>query len=188
VAEATAGLGWNDVAPLTWAGGPLATGLLLLGLAGGLLRSLRVWEAALLVLAAIGLLAANPGLHAPAHYPLLFVLVVFGSLAIRWLTGEVAAAGPSRQDRPPAAARLGHLTRVAPAPRGREGIHDPSRVAAAAGSATIPATWTVMFTGAEHVLGLGPLTAFGRGLAVLSPRGAAYSGSASTHAEAAGQG
>jgi len=37
VAEAIAGLGWNNVDPLTWAGGPLATGLLLLGLAGGLL-------------------------------------------------------------------------------------------------------------------------------------------------------
>jgi hypothetical protein len=95
VAEAIAGLGWNDVDPLTWAGGPLATGLLLLGLAGGLLRSLRVWEAALLVLAAIGLLFTNPGLHAPAQYPLVFVLVVFGSVAVRWLTGEVATAGRS---------------------------------------------------------------------------------------------
>jgi hypothetical protein len=95
VAEAVAGLGWNDVDPLTWAGGPLATGLLLLGLAGGLLRSLRLWEAALLVLAAIGLVFTNPGLHAPAQYPLVFVLVVFGSLAIRWLTGGVAAGGRS---------------------------------------------------------------------------------------------
>jgi hypothetical protein len=42
VAEAIASLGWNNVDPLTWAGGPLATGLLLLGLVGGLLRSLRV--------------------------------------------------------------------------------------------------------------------------------------------------
>jgi hypothetical protein len=74
VAEAIAALGWSDVDPLTWAGGPLATGLLLLGLAGGLLRTLRVWEAALLVLAAIGLLFTNPGLHAPAQYPLVFVL------------------------------------------------------------------------------------------------------------------
>jgi hypothetical protein len=95
VAEAIAGLGWNDVDPLIWAGGPLATGLLLLGLVGGLLRTLRVWEAALLVLAAIGVLFTNPGLHAPAHYPLLFVLVVFGSLALRWLTGGVATAGRS---------------------------------------------------------------------------------------------
>jgi hypothetical protein len=95
VAEAIAGLGWSDVDPLTWAGGPLATGLLLLGLAGGLLRSLRVWEAALLVLAAVGLLFTNPGLHAPAHYPLVFVLVLFGSLAVRWLTGGTAAAGRS---------------------------------------------------------------------------------------------
>jgi hypothetical protein len=95
VAAAIAGLGWNDVAPLTWAGGPLATGLLLLGLVGGLLRSLRVWEAALLVLAAVGLLFTNPGLHAPAQYPLVFVLVVFGSLALRWLTGGVAAGGRS---------------------------------------------------------------------------------------------
>jgi hypothetical protein len=95
VAEAIAGLGWSNVDPLTWAGGPLATGLLLLGLVGGLLRTLRVWEAALLALAAIGLLFTNPGLHAPAHYPLLFVLVVFGSLAVRWLTGAVATAGRS---------------------------------------------------------------------------------------------
>jgi hypothetical protein len=95
VAEAIASLGWNNVDPLTWAGGPLATGLLLLGLVGGLLHSLRVWEAALLVLAAIGVLFTNPGLHAPAQYPLVFVLVVFGSLAIRWLIGEVAAAGRS---------------------------------------------------------------------------------------------
>jgi hypothetical protein len=95
VAEAIAALGWNDVDPLTWAGGPLATGLLLLGLAGGLLRTLRVWEAGLLVLAAIGLLFTNPGLHAPAQYPLVFVLVVFGSLALRWLTGDVAAGGRS---------------------------------------------------------------------------------------------
>jgi hypothetical protein len=95
VAEAIAGLGWSDVDPLTWAGGPLATGLLLLGVAGGLLRSLRVWEAALLVLAEVGVLVTNPGLHAPAHYPLVFVLVVFCSLAVRWLTGGVAAGGRS---------------------------------------------------------------------------------------------
>jgi hypothetical protein len=95
VAEAIASLGWSNVDPLTWAGGPLATGLLLLGLVGGLLRTLRVWEAALLILAAIGVLFTNPGLHAPAQYPLVFVLVVFGSLAIRWLTGEVAAGGRS---------------------------------------------------------------------------------------------
>jgi hypothetical protein len=95
LADAIAGLGWNDVDPLTWAGGPLATGLLLLGLVGGLLRSLRVWEAALLVLAAVGLVFTNPGLHAPAHYPLVFVLVVFGSLAIRWVSGGVAAGGRS---------------------------------------------------------------------------------------------
>jgi hypothetical protein len=101
VAEAISGLGWNNVDPLTWAGGPLATGLLLLGLAGGLLRTLRVWEAALLVLAAIGLVFTNPGLHAPAHYPLLFVLVVFGSLALRWLTG--GAADPGRSPAGPAA-------------------------------------------------------------------------------------
>jgi hypothetical protein len=94
VAEAIASLGWRNVDPLTWGGGPLATGLLLLGLAGGLLRTLRVWEAALLVLAAIGLVFTNPGLHAPAHYPLLFVLVVFASLALRWLTG--GAADPCR--------------------------------------------------------------------------------------------
>jgi hypothetical protein len=82
VADAIAGLGWNNVDPLTWAGGPLATGLLLLlGLAGGLLRTLRVWEAGLLVLAAIGL--------------------VFGSLALRWLTG--GAADPGRSPAGPAA-------------------------------------------------------------------------------------
>jgi hypothetical protein len=81
--------------PADLAGGPLATGLLLLGLAGGLLRSLRVWEAVLLVLAAIGLVFTNPGLHAPAQYPLVFVLVVFGSLAIRWVSGGVAAGGRS---------------------------------------------------------------------------------------------
>jgi hypothetical protein len=95
VAEAIASLGWSNVDPLTWAGGPLATGLLLLGLVGGLLRSLRVWEAALLVLAAIGVLFTNPGLHAPAHYPLVFVLLVFCSLAFRWLTGRVPAADRS---------------------------------------------------------------------------------------------
>jgi hypothetical protein len=95
VAQAIAGLGWSNVDPLTWAGGPLATGLLLLGLVGGLLRSLRVWEAALLVLAGTGVLFTNPGLHAPAHYPLLFVLVVFCSLAVRWLTGRVPAADRS---------------------------------------------------------------------------------------------
>jgi hypothetical protein len=108
-AAAIAGLGWNNVDPLTWAGGPLATGLLLLGLVGGLARTLRLWEAALLVLAAIGLLVTNPGLHAPAHYPLVFVLVVFGSLAIRWLTGGVADPGRS-----PA----GPATRGAPAAPG----------------------------------------------------------------------
>jgi hypothetical protein len=95
VADAIASLGWSNVDPLIWAGGPLATGLLLLGLVGGLLRSLRVWEAALLVLAAIGVLFTNPGLHAPAQYPLVFMLVVFGSLAVRRLTGEVADPGRS---------------------------------------------------------------------------------------------
>jgi hypothetical protein len=81
--------------PVALGGGPLATGLLLLGVAGGLLRSLRVWEAALLVLAEVGVLVTNPGLHAPAHYPLVFVLVVFCSLATRWLTGGGAAGGRS---------------------------------------------------------------------------------------------
>jgi hypothetical protein len=99
VAEAIASLGWSNVDPLTWAGGPLATGLLLLGLAGGLLCTLRVWEATLLVLAAIGLVFTNPGLHAPAHYPLLFVLVLFASLALRWLTGGGATAGRSTAGR-----------------------------------------------------------------------------------------
>jgi hypothetical protein len=95
--------GWAGTMRTRWPGpgGPLATGLLLLGLAGGLLRSLRVWEAALLVLAAIGVLFTNPGLHAPAHYPLLFVLVVFGSLALRRLTG--GAADPGRSPAGPAA-------------------------------------------------------------------------------------
>ena len=46
--------------------------------------------AALLVLAAVGLLVTNPGLHAPAQHPLVLVL---GSLALRWLTSEVAATG-----------------------------------------------------------------------------------------------
>jgi hypothetical protein len=95
VAAAIASLGWSNVDPLTWAGGPLATGLLLLGLVGGLVRSLRVWEAALLLLAAIGLLFTNPGLHAPAQYPLVFVLVVFASLAIRWGSSGVAAGSQS---------------------------------------------------------------------------------------------
>jgi hypothetical protein len=67
----------------------------MLGLAGGLLSSLRIWEAGLLVLAAIGLLFTNPGLHAPAQYPLVFVLVLLGSLAIRWLTGGATAGGRS---------------------------------------------------------------------------------------------
>jgi hypothetical protein len=102
IAEAVAGLGWNDVSPLIWAGGPLAVGLLLLGIVGGLLRSLRIWEAALLVLAQIGVLSTNPGLHAPASYPLLFVLVVFTSLALRWLTGSVPAPAPSRLHAGPA--------------------------------------------------------------------------------------
>jgi hypothetical protein len=65
VAEAIASLGWRNVDPLTWAGGLLATGLLLLGLVGGLLRSLRVWEAALLVLAAIGCCSPIPGCMLP---------------------------------------------------------------------------------------------------------------------------
>jgi hypothetical protein len=87
VAEAIAGLGWSKVDPLTWAGGPLATGLLLLGLVGGLLRSLRVWEAALLVLAAIGLLFTIPGC----------MLRLLNRLTIGWnaVEGIVAvAAGP----------------------------------------------------------------------------------------------
>ena len=107
VAEAIAGLGWSNVDPLTWVGGLLATGLLLLGLVGGLVRSLPVWEAALLVLAAIGLVFTNPGLHAPAQYPLVFVLVVFCSLAIRWVSSGVAAgsqspAGPAPRGAPAA--------------------------------------------------------------------------------------
>jgi hypothetical protein len=80
-AEAIAGLGWNDVAPLTWAGGPLVTGLL-----GAWPRR---WAAAFTADLGGGAAGSRRGrgpVHqsqtaCPAHYPLLFLvgcaLVVF---------------------------------------------------------------------------------------------------------------
>jgi hypothetical protein len=82
-ADEFARLGWLDVPPLGWAGIPLLFGIILLAGAGWFLGPLRIWEAPILILSAIGVLFTNPGFHGRARWPLMFLLIAMASLATR---------------------------------------------------------------------------------------------------------
>jgi hypothetical protein len=74
---------WNDVAHLSYAAGTLIFSLATLAVLGWAARSLRAWEALLMVVGVVGIYATNTALHGDAKYGLAFVLVASASIALR---------------------------------------------------------------------------------------------------------
>jgi hypothetical protein len=74
---------WNDVAHLSYAAGTLIFSLATLAVLGWAARSLRAWEALVMVAGVVGIYATNTALHGNAKYGLAFVLVASVSIALR---------------------------------------------------------------------------------------------------------
>jgi hypothetical protein len=74
---------WNDVAHLSYAGGTLIFSLATLAVLGWAARSLRAWEALVMVTGVVGIYATNTALHGDASYGLAFLLVASISIALR---------------------------------------------------------------------------------------------------------
>jgi hypothetical protein len=74
---------WNDLTALSIAAGTLIFSLGALALLGSLAKTIRAWEAALMVVGIIGIYATNTVLHGDAKYGLLLVLVASASIALR---------------------------------------------------------------------------------------------------------
>jgi hypothetical protein len=74
---------WNDLTALSVAAGTLIFSLGTLAVLGWLAKTVRAWEAALMVVGIIGIYATNTVLHGDAKYGLLLVLVASTSIALR---------------------------------------------------------------------------------------------------------
>jgi hypothetical protein len=74
---------WNDVAHLSYAAGTLVFSLATLVVLGWVARSVRLWEALVMVVGIVGIYATNTALHGDAKYGLTFVLVASASIAVR---------------------------------------------------------------------------------------------------------
>jgi hypothetical protein len=74
---------WNDVAHLSYAAGTLIFALATLAVLGWMTRSVRPWEALVMVVGIVGIYATNTALHGDAKYGLSFVLVASASIAYR---------------------------------------------------------------------------------------------------------
>ena len=74
---------WNDVAHLSYAAGTLIFALATLAVLGWAARSLRAWEALVMVVGVVGIYATNTVLHGDAKYGLAFLLVASASIALR---------------------------------------------------------------------------------------------------------
>jgi hypothetical protein len=74
---------WKDVAHLSYAAGTLIFSLATLTLLGWAARSLRAWEALVMVVGVVGIYATNTALHGDAKYGLAFLLVASISIALR---------------------------------------------------------------------------------------------------------
>jgi hypothetical protein len=74
---------WNDVAHLSYAAGTLIFALATLAVLGWVAKSVRPWEALVMVVGVVGIYATNTALHGDAKYGLAFVLVASASIALR---------------------------------------------------------------------------------------------------------
>jgi hypothetical protein len=74
---------WNDVAHLSYAAGTLIFALATLAVLGWMAKTVRPWEALVMVVGVIGIYATNTALHGDAKYGLTFVLVASTSIALR---------------------------------------------------------------------------------------------------------
>jgi hypothetical protein len=73
---------WNDVAHLSYAAGTLIFALATLAVLGWAAKTVRPWEALVMVVGVIGIYATNTALHGDAKYGLAFVLVASASIAL----------------------------------------------------------------------------------------------------------
>jgi hypothetical protein len=74
---------WNDVAHLSYATGTLIFALATLAALGWAAKTVRPWEALVMVVGVVGIYATNTALHGDARYGLTFVLVASASIALR---------------------------------------------------------------------------------------------------------
>jgi hypothetical protein len=74
---------WNDVTHLSYAAGTLIFALATLAVLGWMAKTVRPWEALVMVVGVIGIYATNTALHGDAKYGLAFVLVASASIALR---------------------------------------------------------------------------------------------------------
>ena len=74
---------WNDIAHLSYAAGTLIFSLATLAVLGWVAKTVRPWEALMVVVGIIGIYATNTVLHGDAKYGLTFVLVAGASIALR---------------------------------------------------------------------------------------------------------
>jgi hypothetical protein len=74
---------WNDVAHLSYAAGTLIFALATLAVLGWAAKTVRPWEALMMVVGVVGIYATNTALHGDAKYGLAFLLVASASIALR---------------------------------------------------------------------------------------------------------
>jgi hypothetical protein len=74
---------WNDVAHLSYAAGTLIFALATLAVLGWMAKTVRPWEALVMVAGVVGIYATNTALHGDAKYGLTFVLVASASIALK---------------------------------------------------------------------------------------------------------
>jgi hypothetical protein len=74
---------WSDVAHLSYAAGTLIFSLATLAVLGWMAKTVRPWEALVMVVGVVGIYATNTALHGDAKYGLALVLVASASIALR---------------------------------------------------------------------------------------------------------
>jgi hypothetical protein len=74
---------WNDVAHLGYAAGTLIFSLATLAVVGWMAKTVRPWEALVMVVGTVGIYATNTALHGDARYGLTLLLVASASIALR---------------------------------------------------------------------------------------------------------
>jgi hypothetical protein len=74
---------WNNVAHLSYAAGTLIFTLATLAVLGWIAKTVRPWEALVMVIGVVGIYATNTALHGDAKYGLAFLLVASASIALR---------------------------------------------------------------------------------------------------------
>jgi hypothetical protein len=74
---------WNDVAHLSYAAGTLLFALATLAVLGWMAKTVRPWEALVMVVGVVGIYATNTALHGDAKYGLAFLLVASASIALK---------------------------------------------------------------------------------------------------------